>query len=130
MISRRLTFSLFIASWLLVACAPAATVNRGILEGHVSFTGPPALAGRPTPTVAPQFYEQHSLIIYRSDGSTLVTNVLLDARANYSLSLDPGVYVVKWRKRVDEATTDLPKTITIESGKTTRLDVNITTGNP
>ena len=129
MILRPVSWFILLGSILLAACAPSVTVNRGTLEGHVTFSPPPN-SNQPAATAAPLFYEQHSLIIYRSDGSTLVTNVLLDAQANFSVALDPGDYLVKWRKHEGEATTDLPKKVTVESGKVTRLEVNIITANP
>ena len=126
----RFTFHIFLFALVTIicACAPAPNVERGILEGHVNFSLG-ADTNQSVPTPIPLFYEQHSLIIYRSDGKTLVTNVLLDPQANFRLPLDPGVYVVKWRKYKVETAQDLPATVTVVGGKTTRLDVNIDTGS-
>jgi len=69
------------------------------------------------------------LTIYRADGRTEVTSFDLQPDCTYRVALPPGAYVVALKQPQGiGGSKDLPKTVTIESGKTVRLDVSIDTG--
>ena len=122
---------------LLAACtvtlaAPTAgssTANDGYLEGHASIgpLTPVERVGVPTPTPSPAVCTSRGLIILAGDGKTEVTNFNLQSDCTYRVALKPGTYVVQL-KPGGGFSRDLPKTVQIQSGQTTRLDLTIDTG--
>lgn len=113
----------------MTGCGLAERVERGTLEGHVTIA-PAATNGAPVSAVTPasDLYAGRSIIIYRSDGATLVRNVLLDSQGNFSTNLEPGQYVVKWRRHGIEKAANLPATVTVESNTSSRLDIQVVEG--
>ena len=82
----------------------------------------------PSPTPSPAVCISRSLEIDRPDG-TEVKSFSLDPDCTYRVALAPGVYVVRLKQRQGiGGSKDLPKTIQIEAGRTTRLDLSIDTG--
>ncbi len=121
---------------ILSACQSAAggilpqLVAPGTLQGHVNI-GPLSPVERvdiPTPTVPPQVYAARKIVIYYADGQKEVTRVSPDAQGNYKVTLAPGTYVVNLAPTGIDRAQGLPATMTIESGKTTTLDISIDTG--
>ncbi len=102
----------------------------GYLEGHVTIGPllPVQRVDQPTPVIPPAVYAARSINIYRSDGVTLVTNVKIGPDGNYRVALAPGTYVVALAKSGVDRAAGLPKSITIETGKTIQLDISIDTG--
>jgi hypothetical protein len=129
---------------LLAGCAPTATgidptsttsptlteLQTGVLEGNVKIgpLQPVEQEGVPTPTIPPEVFTSRSLNIFQADGATLVVNVPFQADGTYRVELPPGRYVVDVPTNGLERGIDLPKTVTIEGGQTTRLDIEIDTG--
>jgi len=99
------------------------------LEGKVEI-GPlcPVEPCNLTQDQAAQAYEARKIIICASDRSSIVEAVSLGHTGNYRISLPTGQYVVEIDHIGIDSSSDVPTTITIESGKTTRLDVRIDTG--
>jgi hypothetical protein len=116
------------------SATPAMTINSnsqlGYLEGHVNIGPlvPVARADVPPPTVPPEVYASRSINIFRSDGATLVLNVKIGPDGNYRVGLAPGTYVVNLARSGIDRADELPQQISIESGKTVRLDISIDTG--
>lgn len=111
---------------------PSGVTNTqmGYLEGHVNIgpLSPVQRIDQPTPVVPPEVYAARSINIFRSDGTTLVTNVKINSVGNYRVELAPGTYVVAIARSGVDRAAGLPTSITIESGQTLQLDISIDTG--
>ncbi len=105
-------------------------VAPGSLEGHVSIGPllPVQRSGEPTPTVPPDAYAARQIIVYQADGKTVVTRLTPDKDGNYRVQLAPGTYVVGMARVGIDRARDLPATVTVTSGQTTRLDIDVDTG--
>lgn len=104
----------------------------GYLEGKVTI-GPLRPAQRvddPVRPVPPEVYAAYPVKIFKSDGATWVADVNVQADGTYRIALAPGTYVVALARMGIRSGRgrDLPKTITIASDQTVRLDINIDTG--
>ena len=108
---------------------PTFNAIVGYLAGHVTI-GPlqPVQRAGPTATPAPEIYAARSINVLREDGTTLIVNVRINTDGTYRVALPPGTYVVSLAKSGLDRARGLPKTITIEGGKTVTLDVDIDTG--
>ena len=84
--------------------------------------------GEPEPTPAPEVYAIRQMVIFAADGQTEVTRVQIDAQGNYRVELPVGTYVVDINHAGIDMAKELPKTVEIAAGETTRLDVEIDTG--
>jgi hypothetical protein len=121
---------------LLAACQSTGggplpqLVAPGSLEGHVNIGPllPVQRVGDATPTVPPEAYSARQIIIYQADGKTVVTKQTPDKDGNYRVELAPGTYVVGMARVGIDRARGLPATVTITSGQTTRLDIDIDTG--
>ncbi len=121
---------------LLAACQSTGggplppLVAPGSLSGHVTIGPllPVQRVGEATPTTPPDAYAARQVIVYRADGKTAVTRLTPDKDGNYRVELAPGTYVVAMARAGIDRARDLPATVTIASGQTTRLDIDIDTG--
>lgn len=109
--------------------SPPST-QMGILTGRVTIgpLRPVERVGETPPPVPPEVYAARSINIFATDGATLVVNVKINPNGTYNVNLPPGVYVVNIARTGIDRGRNLPKTITIESGKTVQLDIDIDTG--
>jgi hypothetical protein len=67
-------------------------------------------------------------IIITTEGGAFIGSVMGDPDSGYSVRLTPGTYVVDIQHQGVGGSGDLPKTITIRTGETVRLDISIDTG--
>jgi hypothetical protein len=58
----------------------------------------------------------------------VVASVTADPETGYTIALKPGTYVVDIPHPGIGGSRELPKTLTIRSGETVRLDISIDTG--
>ncbi len=109
---------------------PAPFVPPGTLAGHVTIGPllPVQRVGEATPTVPAEAYAARQIAVYKTDGRTVVTKVTPDKDGNYRVDLAPGPYVVAMARVGVDRARNLPAAITIESGITTTLNVDIDTG--
>ncbi len=112
---------------------PLATVEvEGILTGHASIgpLTPVERIGVATPTPGPLVCTSRGLAIYAADGTSLVTSFSFQPDCSYRVALPPGTYVVKLREaqRGIGGSKSLPRTVSIGSGQTVVLDIDIDTG--
>ena len=113
--------------------ASPAQSDTGTLAGNVTV-GPLSPVERigVSPTAPPpEIFTSRSLIVYAADGATKVADVPIRAAGlygTYSISLNPGTYVLDVPYTGIGHASPLPKTIIIEGGKTTVVDVDIDTG--
>ncbi len=108
----------------------APSTQTGTLVGRVTIgpLRPVERVGETPPPVPPEVYAARSINILAADGRTLVTNVKINSDGTYNVNLPSGVYVVNIARTGIDRARNLPKTITIESGKTVQLDIDIDTG--
>lgn len=116
--------------------APSATrpsppaQSTGTLTGRVTIgpLRPVERIGEPTPTPPPELFSSRSINIFTADGTTLVTNAKINPDGTYAVTLPPGVYVVNIARAGIERARNLPQTVTITTGATLQLDIDIDTG--
>ena len=84
--------------------------------------------GVPTPTPPPAACTGRGLVILTADTGAEVQRIAFGADCTYRVSLPPGSYRVELDRRGIDTSRDLPRTVTIQAGQTTRLDVSIDTG--
>jgi hypothetical protein len=132
----RRTLILIFLPLVLLACSifsPPEMIPMppgGTLEGKVTIgpLQPVERVGQPTSTPAPEVFTSRSLNIFQADGKTLVTSLHFNPDGTYRVSLPPGTYVVDIPHTGIGFARPLPKTITIHSGETVQLDIDIDTG--
>jgi hypothetical protein len=124
-----------IPGWLVLVCVMLAgsimaeSEKPGFVEGHINIgpLTPVEREGAPSPTVPAEGYADLQLAIFKADGKTKVAALTVDKEGNFRQSLAPGIYVVAMPlRRMTKA--NLPKTITIVSDQTVRVDIEIDTG--
>lgn len=108
--------------------APAQSTGK--LTGRVTIgpLRPVERIGEPTPTISPEVFAARSINVFAADGTTLVTNVKINPDGTYSVILPPGNYVVNIARTGIDRARNLPKPVTIVSGATVELDIDIDTG--
>jgi hypothetical protein len=130
-----ITFALlfFISATLALSGCVTGSGDNGALAGNVTV-GPLSPVEKvgvsPTPP-PPDVFTSRYLIVYAADGATKVTDVPIQAaglHGTYSISLRPGTYVLDVPHTGIGHASPLPKTIIIEGGRTTIVDVDIDTG--
>lgn len=72
-------------------------------------------------------YEARPITISKT-GGTVISTVIADPDTGYQVALKPGTYVVDIPHQGIGGSRELPKTVTIRSGETVRLDISIDTG--
>lgn len=109
---------------------PNGTTGDGSLQGQVTIgpLQPVEQEGVPPPTPSPALCTSVGLIVDVADGTTEVTRFPLQPDCYYRVSLAPGTYVIRLMSGGLRRTGDLPATIQIASGATTRLDISIDIG--
>jgi hypothetical protein len=125
-----LLFAALASSGCVSGSAPA---DNGTLSGNVTvgpLTPVERIGVSPTPP-PPEVFTSRHLIVYEADGTTKVADVPIQAaglHGVYSISLPPGTYVLDMPRTGIGHASPLPITVTIESGKTATVDINIDTG--
>ena len=111
----------------LLACAGPA--EPGTLHGKVTIgpLQPVVTPGEPA-DVPCEVYEARKVMVYDKSGDKLVEQVDIDCLGRYSVKLEPGTYTVDINRIGIDFRKGLPAQVEIESGITTRLDIDIDTG--
>jgi hypothetical protein len=104
--------------------------QAGYLEGRASVgpLQPVERIGVPTPTPPPAACTSRGLVVLAADTGTEVRRITFEPDCTYRVSLPPGSYRVELDRRGIDTSRDLPRTVSIQAGQTTRLDVSIDTG--
>ena len=134
---QRFVLILFALLALVAGCNGDPVINRnafsdigatGVLEGKVTI-GPicpvegPGLDCDPDPSL----YTSHRLLIIKNDA--VIQEVPLDGQGNFKTELVAGTYLVDFSPHdIGIPGSFTPLEAIIESGKTTRLDIEIDTG--
>lgn len=128
----RLLITGFLGILLLMAgCIPPASHESGNLKGVITI-GPlcPVEKNPPDtgclPTV--ETYKAYPVGIWTSKGTIRVAPVTPAPDGSYTIGLDPGNYQLKLEKELAVGGSNLPASVTIISGETTLLNINIDTG--
>ncbi len=113
----------------VIAFVRPAPIVPGVLSGHVTIGPicPVERIGHPC-LPSPEAYAAREIVVYRTDGKTIVASTHPSATGAYQFSLRPGRYVIGLAKSGIDHSKDLPREITIESGKILTLDIDIDTG--
>jgi hypothetical protein len=107
---------------------PFPVNGTGILKGNVKIG--PLCPLEPCTVSHDQIMAAYAArpIIISTERGTIIGSVTADPDSGYSVALEPGTYVVDIRRQGIGGSGDLPKTVTIHSGETVRLDISIDTG--
>lgn len=126
---RRTPIALLLTLTVVLLGAACARNDTGILEGQVTI-GPmvPVQEGQPQPTPRPEDYAARDIVVLNGNGIGEVARVSIDASGHYSIMLLPGLYQVDINHAGTDRAENLPRTVTIVAGETTRLDIDIDTG--
>jgi hypothetical protein len=73
-------------------------------------------------------YAAHPLLILSKDGKTKVRELAADKDGNYRVSLPPGDYVLDAKGRAPKRVRAKPKSFTVISNQTVRVDFDLDTG--
>jgi hypothetical protein len=136
-----LTFALVLVLLAALACSravlgagdSAATsfpAPVGYLEGRVDI-GPLQPVERidaPRLTPPPAACTARGVLVLAQDGRTEVARGPFQPDCTYRLELPAGTYLVQLQAQGIDRSPELPQTVTINSGETTRLDLSIDTG--
>jgi len=110
-------------------CMVGPAAPKGTLQGQVTI-GPICPVERPdqpcTPT--PETYAARKVLVLSADGATRIATVSLNQTGYYRVDLDPGTYVVDINRGGIDRSPDVPRTITLATGETVTLDIDIDTG--
>jgi hypothetical protein len=109
---------------------PVPAQPLGYLEGQVSIgpLQPVERVGVPPPTPSPAVCTSRGLLVSATDTGAAVVQFALQRDCTYRVALPPGSYRVELDRHGIEFSKDLPRTVTITAGQTTRLDLSIDTG--
>ncbi len=104
------------------------TKEKGFLEGTVTFIGTPC-SEKINHSVPPcdGIYPNYEVIVYKTDGKTIVAKTVSDENGNYKISLKPGNYIIYTQNGPFKDDVELNRVI-IVNGKITKLDLIIDTG--
>ena len=116
---------------MVMGCARSSdSAEPGFVEGHVTIVSPkvvePADAS-PSKDAADR-YAAYPLLISSKDGKKQIRQVTADKDGNYRVSLPPGDYVLDAKGRAPKRIRAKPKTFTIVSNRTVRVDFDLDTG--
>jgi len=102
----------------------------GYLEGSASIgpLQPVERVGVPAPTPSPAACTARGLVVFDAQTGSEATRFDLASDCTYRVALSPGTYRVELQRRGIDRSKDLPQTVTIFPGQTTRLDISIDTG--
>jgi inhibitor of cysteine peptidase len=104
-------------------------IIAGTLEGQVSI-GPICPVERPGVSCepGPEVFAARKIIVYNSDRSKVVSEIVLGEDGKYKTSLNPGFYVIDINSIGVDRSGDVPRDIEIQSGETVTLNIDIDTG--
>ena len=107
-----------------------AAAESGTLEGHLTIT---SLAGTQPSETSPSKdtaddYASYPLVVLSPDGKKVVRQLTADKNGDYRVALPPGDYVLDARGRAPKRVRATPKTFTVVSKQTVRVDFELDTG--
>jgi hypothetical protein len=124
---------LVMGNLMLVSCQPggqeAALLQGGVTIGPIT---PVEIPGQ-NPPVPPETFSSRKVMVYDASGTNLVKEVTINqigqtANGYYGVQLAPGTYTVDIIHTGIGGSKDVPKKITLSTGQTVIVDINIDTG--
>ena len=125
-----LRFSLLLLLLISFTSCALGPTEFGLLGGQVTI-GPlvPVIReGEQAPTPAPEVYAAREIVVYKKNGVTEFTRLVIDSNGCYQGELPVGIYVIDINRIGIDSAADLPKEIEIKSNSVTTLDIDIDTG--
>ncbi|MDD5190792.1 MAG: hypothetical protein PHE50_07105 [Dehalococcoidales bacterium] len=126
-----LIFLLIMPALILSSCKSAPP---GTLQGTVTI-GPitPVQSSTGNPPVSGEVFAIRKILIYNPAGTVLINTVDIQQigqtdQGSYTIALNPGEYRVDINDNGLDRSSEVPKNISIKSGETMKLDINIDTG--
>lgn len=123
---------LFISLALMSCSGPTETDDslnrpRGSLTGLVTIGPNCPAAQEPCPTPMSAF-DDRKVLVFNESRSRMVATVAINGLGFYRVDLLPGKYVVDYKGIGMDRTSDVPKTVSINTFVGTRLDIRVDTG--
>jgi hypothetical protein len=126
---RTVMAGLFVTAMILSpACKKESNVYFGLLEGTVTLE--PLCPEPPcdlTPSELSEIWGHRQILIYTPDTSKVVSRITLTPDAGYSVALEEGDYIVDINYFEEDISPSVPATVTVASGFTAVLDIDIDT---
>jgi len=123
---KRLYSAVIIASIIVVVVSILVLSNvseiqnsTGILEGTVDYIGLICVPEQRDIPPCSGPYPNYEIIVYTSDGNTVVKKTITDDNGNYQFNLDFGTYVIYEPKLQNNKPIDIPTTIQVDSSSIT-----------
>jgi hypothetical protein len=117
---------------LALVCGSASihAAQPGFLEGHLKILPlrEVELADADNTTTTPQAYAEYPLVVLSRDGKREIARLTADADGHYRAELPPGDYVLDVQDRARKHLRARPKSFTIVSDQTVRIDMDVDTG--
>jgi len=112
----------------ITTTAPGSGGGTGTLAGTVTI-GPlcPVEPCTVTPDQLAAAYAARTIVV-SIPGGAVIAEAVPDPYTGYSFILKPRTYVVDIRHQGIDRSQELPKTVTVHTGETIRLDISIDTG--
>ena len=113
-----------------VGLTAASGPGPGYLEGHASIgpLQPVERVGVPPPSPSPAACTSRGLVVIDVQTGVEAARFDLQPDCTFRVALSPGTYRVELQRRGIDSSKDLPQTVGIAAGQTTRLDISIDTG--
>mgnify|MGYP000305287555 CR=1 FL=1 len=106
-----------------------STAGSGVLEGVMTI-GPICPVERPDHPCVPttEMYAARKIFVYGRDKQTLMAELTPDAEGKFSATLFPGTYFIDMAHQPIGGISGVPTTVTIATGKTVTLNIDVDTG--
>ncbi len=102
----------------------AGSIRGTVIVGPIC---PVERPGMPCP-VPPEAYTSREVILYATNGTTVVKRMHFAPDGTYHFEVPAGVYILDIPRQGVGGSSDLPKTLTIKSGETLEINFSIDTG--
>ncbi len=127
MTKRSFGLLLVVLSFAASGLSAVTPAEPGFLEGNLSIHSEKGvdLADKPSPTPDQTLYKEYRVAVFSKDHRTELAEVSADENGHYRLPLPPGDYVLDIKKRLRNRPRVAPRSFTITSQQTTRVNMEI-----
>jgi hypothetical protein len=116
---------------IVIGCAPRGdAAEPGLLEGHLQIVSlkPVEMAEASPSKGTDENYAEYPLVILSKDRKKKIARVTADNDGNYRAALPPGDYVLDAQGRAPQRIRAKPKSFTVISKQTVRVDFELDAG--